>query len=625
VYLYEMAAAAEVIKSNTRRDTLVLDGFMYVRNAVKGERIYWECIEKRPYRCFGRAVTMNDKTYCSREHTHPPDLAKIELRKAEELCRDRAVTTDSHASTIITSVVKMLPPKANPYITTTNLMKTIRRARKTAMTRLNKTYENTTTMKKGLTNNNLTRKRKLRRSVGSLLEASSSGASGTDNSSSMIVFSDAFPEATDFKPSNFLEMRSQLSSQLPCKYTDNKVNNSSLLRESCENLNAESMAKSETSAKESNSTAETVPDSAQRPLVRDRDCSSPTEDDVLREFMALDGAVDATNHSSTPQVPEAEKISRTPDVLTVRRQRPVSGSQLKGRLSSAEAGGSKHGPLLLKFQGRRCSNNVASIRLDTLLDGRDMHAGSFIVRGNGLEDASRFGLPSNSSSANVGSKMLSLCQSRTRKSTPELTVSPSSPFRPTLDNIPITKNMRYIDSGLTFCLIAPDLDGPSNERFVIFSTERCLGMLEWHEWAVDVDLFALPDAFVYGQLLTIYARIEGHNLRCAWILLSSRTTELCVRALKALQSKEKILEPKIIFTDYDNLLLIALEMAFPNAQIKGSFDHLRRRLFDEIEKNKLQQLCPSYSTLIEKIKLFLAIAFVSSNWTLFAFREFHRH
>uniref|UniRef100_A0A0M3I757 FLYWCH-type domain-containing protein n=1 Tax=Ascaris lumbricoides TaxID=6252 RepID=A0A0M3I757_ASCLU len=597
---------------------------MYVRNAVKGERIYWECIEKRPYRCFGRAVTMSDKTYCSREHTHPPDPAKIELRKAEELCRDRAVNTDSHASTIITSVVKMLPSKTNPYITTTNLMKTIRRARKTAMTRLNTICKKTTPMKTGLTSNNLTGKSKSRRSVGSLLKASSSRASGSDESGSMIVFSDAYPEATDFKPSNFLDMRSQLSSQLVCNSTDNKTNDSSPVTDSCENLNANSMTKSETSAEEVNSMTETVPDSAQRPQVRDcHDRSSPTDEDVVREFMALDGAMNVANHSSTPQVPEVEKISRATNVLTVRQQRPVSGSGLKGRLSSVEACGSKHGPLLLRIQGGRCSNNVASIRLDTLLDDRDMQAGSFIVRGNGLEDASEFGLPSNSSSANVGSKMPSRCQSRKRKSVPELIISPSSPFRPTLGNIPITKNMRYIDSGLTFSLIAPDLDGPSNERFVIFSTERCLGILEWYEWAVDVDLYALPDAFAYGQLLTIYARIEGHNLRCAWILLSSRTTELCVRALKALQSKEKILEPKVIFADYDSFLLIALEMAFPNARIKGSFDHLRRRLFDEIEKNKLQQLCPSYFTLIEKIKLFLAIAFVSSNWTLFAFRKFY--
>ncbi|KHN73016.1 FLYWCH-type zinc finger-containing protein 1 [Toxocara canis] len=550
---------AELIKSRTRRDTLVLDGFMYVHNVVKGERIYWECIEKRPYQCFGRAVTMGNRTYCSREHTHPPDPAKIELRKAEELCRDRAVATDSHASTIITSVVKMLPPTSNPYITAGNLLKTIRRVRKRAIMRVNAANKRTGITKSGSVVNSEQQQpmNESGRSVGSILNAAiSDGVKAR-----FVCLPDTSPESSDVKPANFLDGRTETPSQLACASMENAMKNSKTDVCAVNQLSNNSVL-SEATVNRSNAVDQAASDSA--PHASNSSRPTPTDEDVLREFIAMEESDNTANAASSgsglgSKLPVARaSCSSTSNIRTIRRRRQFNNSDknVRQRFQGTVFGGGNAEGGTAQLLGIQSGSHFANsslngIRLDTLIDDTLNTQRSFTIRRNPRED---FGTPNNSTIPLSST-------ARKRRSPTEVTPLPSStPFRPTLNNVPITRNVKYLDSGLTLSFATSDQAGPSNERFIVFTTEKCLGMLDWHEWAIDVDTHALPDSFAYGQLLTIYARVEGRNMRCAWLLLSSRTVLPCVRALQALKLKGKNLNPKVIYTDYDRLLVMALEV-----------------------------------------------------------------
>ncbi|VDM26452.1 unnamed protein product [Toxocara canis] len=593
---------------------------MYVHNVVKGERIYWECIEKRPYQCFGRAVTMGNRTYCSREHTHPPDPAKIELRKAEELCRDRAVATDSHASTIITSVVKMLPPTSNPYITAGNLLKTIRRVRKRAIMRVNAANKRTGITKSGSVVNSEQQQpmNESGRSVGSILNAAiSDGVKAR-----FVCLPDTSPESSDVKPANFLDGRTETPSQLACASMENAMKNSKTDVCAVNQLSNNSVL-SEATVNRSNAVDQAASDSA--PHASNSSRPTPTDEDVLREFIAMEESDNTANAASSgsglgSKLPVARaSCSSTSNIRTIRRRRQFNNSDknVRQRFQGTVFGGGNAEGGTAQLLGIQSGSHFANsslngIRLDTLIDDTLNTQRSFTIRRNPRED---FGTPNNSTIPLSST-------ARKRRSPTEVTPLPSStPFRPTLNNVPITRNVKYLDSGLTLSFATSDQAGPSNERFIVFTTEKCLGMLDWHEWAIDVDTHALPDSFAYGQLLTIYARVEGRNMRCAWLLLSSRTVLPCVRALQALKLKGKNLNPKVIYTDYDRLLVMALEKAFPFARIRGSFEHLRRHLFEEVNRHSLQQLCPAYRTVIDKIKMILALAFLPSNWVQCAFQE----
>ena len=88
----------EIISSNKGGKKLIYEGFAYVVNRRKEERIYWRC-EKRAL-C-SASITYNDLIEKnSNNHSHPPDEARMIALKVIANMKDRSLKSDEAPSSI---------------------------------------------------------------------------------------------------------------------------------------------------------------------------------------------------------------------------------------------------------------------------------------------------------------------------------------------------------------------------------------------------------------------------------------------------------------------------------------------------------------------------------------------
>ncbi|GAB0097315.1 hypothetical protein DMENIID0001_129480 [Sergentomyia squamirostris] len=79
------------VKSNKGKDLLVHGGFQYKQNVKRGSVVYWKCAESTP--CPGRAKTDGETLTVTQEHTHEPNIVRIESRQLKNALKERALVS----------------------------------------------------------------------------------------------------------------------------------------------------------------------------------------------------------------------------------------------------------------------------------------------------------------------------------------------------------------------------------------------------------------------------------------------------------------------------------------------------------------------------------------------------
>lgn len=155
--------------------------------------------------------------------------------------------------------------------------------------------------------------------------------------------------------------------------------------------------------------------------------------------------------------------------------------------------------------------------------------------------------------------------------------------------------------------------GPSEDRFMIFSTTRSLNfMSHCCEWFADGSFSVAPQPF--SHVYAIHA-IGYHNIITTVIVLMANNQKNSFdRVFDALKFANKNLKPMNLMTNYENSSIISFKNAFPNVLQRGSFFHLCQCLWRQIQKNA--EIYDKYINDPEfalYLRTIVCLAFVSTN------------
>ncbi|KAM4819985.1 FLYWCH-type zinc finger-containing protein 1 isoform 2-T3 [Thomomys bottae] len=92
---------------------LVYRSFLYKREKVVGDKVYWTCRDHALYGCRSRAITQGQRVTMMRRHCHPPDMKGLEARRQQEkaIAELQGTAEDfEFGGYLITQAVDNLPP-----------------------------------------------------------------------------------------------------------------------------------------------------------------------------------------------------------------------------------------------------------------------------------------------------------------------------------------------------------------------------------------------------------------------------------------------------------------------------------------------------------------------------------
>lgn len=113
----------EFLKTPFGGTFLVFESFLYRREKVAGDKVYWTCRDQARRGCRSRAITQGLRVMVMRRHCHPPDLGGLEELRDRDNFPRLAQTEDSgeYALPAITPTGPFLlpaspmPPTPHPW------------------------------------------------------------------------------------------------------------------------------------------------------------------------------------------------------------------------------------------------------------------------------------------------------------------------------------------------------------------------------------------------------------------------------------------------------------------------------------------------------------------------------
>ena len=152
--------------------------------------------------------------------------------------------------------------------------------------------------------------------------------------------------------------------------------------------------------------------------------------------------------------------------------------------------------------------------------------------------------------------------------------------------------------------------GPSEDRLLIFSTERDLDYLKnSKELFADGTFKTAP--LLFDQIYTLHAKLEKQVVPLVFALMNKRTTESYIRMLNAVKQLIPTWNPEVITTDYEKAAIRAFREVFPRSRQHGCHFHFGQRIWKRI------QTCPQLAGRYKadpqfaiQVKCLSALAFV---------------
>jgi hypothetical protein len=93
----------DFIKSEKGKDLLVDQGYIYRHERIisNSGKVIWRCIDHAKKKCRGRCHTIGQHVTHRSGHNHAPDAAKVEARRALNIIKDRAISSQDAPTNII--------------------------------------------------------------------------------------------------------------------------------------------------------------------------------------------------------------------------------------------------------------------------------------------------------------------------------------------------------------------------------------------------------------------------------------------------------------------------------------------------------------------------------------------
>ena len=117
--------------------------------------------------------------------------------------------------------------------------------------------------------------------------------------------------------------------------------------------------------------------------------------------------------------------------------------------------------------------------------------------------------------------------------------------------------------------------GPSNNRILLFSTQRNLDLMtQCNHWYADGTFKSAPQLFT--QIYTIHAMKYDNVIPTIFVLMPNKTQSSYNQLFSALKRLKPNLNPISIMTDFEQSAINSIKEAFPHALQRGCFFHLTR-------------------------------------------------
>jgi hypothetical protein len=135
--------------------------------------------------------------------------------------------------------------------------------------------------------------------------------------------------------------------------------------------------------------------------------------------------------------------------------------------------------------------------------------------------------------------------------------------------------------------------GPSNDRILLFSTQRNLDLMaRCNHWYADGTFKASP--YLFTQIYTIHAMKYDNVIPTVFALMPNKTQVSYNRVFSALKNLNPNLQSISIMTDFEQSTINAFKEAFHNALQRGCFFHLSQCLWRKIQQ--IEEMKNNYST-----------------------------
>ena len=125
--------------------------------------------------------------------------------------------------------------------------------------------------------------------------------------------------------------------------------------------------------------------------------------------------------------------------------------------------------------------------------------------------------------------------------------------------------------------------GPSNNRILLFSTQRNLDLMtQCNHWYADGTFKSAPQLFT--QIYTIHAMKYDNVIPTIFVLMPNKTQSSYNQLFSALKRLKPNLNPISIMTDFEQSAINSIKEAFPHALQRGCFFHLSQCLWRKIQQ-----------------------------------------
>lgn len=162
--------------------------------------------------------------------------------------------------------------------------------------------------------------------------------------------------------------------------------------------------------------------------------------------------------------------------------------------------------------------------------------------------------------------------------------------------------------------------GPTETRILIFSTQRNLHFLAQSDmWFVDGTFKTVP--LIFNQLFTIHGVKEKQSLPLVYVLLPNKLTESYKSSFEQLKLLNVNLKPLHLMSDFEQAIINAVSVSFPDAQQKFCFFHLGQSLYRKICQVGLKAQYDQDAAFAHKIRMILSVAFVPPADVINAFQS----
>lgn len=135
--------SCEIVLSRNGKEQLILNGYIYCINKVRGDVFYWSCVEKCFNKCdvWLKTIKREDKHYVANKtiysHSHIPDPEKIRIRKLHQDIKQSARACMDSPIQIIQKCSQNIPTTSAPYMPNKKAMQTmINRSRNKGLPKL---------------------------------------------------------------------------------------------------------------------------------------------------------------------------------------------------------------------------------------------------------------------------------------------------------------------------------------------------------------------------------------------------------------------------------------------------------------------------------------------------------